>query len=97
MTNYSKGARFENEVVNTLTDEGYIAQRSAGSHSPWDVVGVNFNEVRFVQCKTCKKDGAKVLEKELFKARMLNKFFPDSCKFEIWVKEYRRPVLIGVV
>lgn len=39
--NYIKGRRHEYEVVNTLKDKGWIAFRSAGSHSPIDVIAIH--------------------------------------------------------
>ena len=61
MTNYKKGARLEREVVNIFKEHGYIAQRTAGSHSPFDITLVkttNNNKkicfVAFVQCKVKK-------------------------------------------
>ena len=51
--NYVKGRRKEYKVVNEAKEKGYIALRSAGSHSPIDVVIVSQIEGRvwLVQCK----------------------------------------------
>ena len=61
MTKYEKGVRLEREVVNIFKKHGYIATRTAGSHSPFDVILVketNENKkicfVAFVQCKVKK-------------------------------------------
>lgn len=53
MSNYSRGANKERSVVNKARAEGKIALRSAGSHSPIDVVIIdnNLKEIRLVQCK----------------------------------------------
>lgn len=58
MNNYRKGIRLEREVVNIFKDKGWIAQRTAGSHSPFDVILIKTNKdtkrvcfVAFVQCK----------------------------------------------
>lgn len=59
--NYERGRRLEYEVTQTLLEEGFdFAQRMAGSHSPFDVVGLNYKtkQIVFVQCKT--KVGEKV-------------------------------------
>jgi len=66
MTNYTKGVRLEREVIQIFKKAGYTAFRSAGSHSPFDVVLVKQTEenkkicfVAFVQCKVKKLKAAK--------------------------------------
>lgn len=51
--NYLKGRRKEYKWVNDLKDEGFIAQRSAGSHSPVDVFAIHPDKkiIRLIQCK----------------------------------------------
>lgn len=51
--NYIKGRRKEYKYVKLLRDKGFIAQRTAGSHSPFDVIGINpeTREIRLIQCK----------------------------------------------
>ena len=56
--NYIKGVKLEREVVNIFKDKGWIAMRTAGSHSPFDVILIkeSFKHkkicfVAFVQCK----------------------------------------------
>jgi len=63
--NYIKGIRFEREIVNKERKEGNIAFRSAGSHSPVDVVVIDkdFKQIWFIQAKTGQKKHTK-LEKE---------------------------------
>lgn len=61
--NYLRGRRLEYEVVEDFINahpSGSWAQRMAGSHSPFDVVGVDYTNrtINFVQCKT--KVGKKV-------------------------------------
>ena len=60
--NYQRGVRLEREVVNIFKANGYIAQRTAGSHSPYDVVLIKESSdtkkivfVAFVQCKVKKQ------------------------------------------
>lgn len=55
---YRKGYKFENEVVNIFKKHGFEAVRTAGSHSPFDIVLVKYTPenkriayVAFVQCK----------------------------------------------
>ena len=61
MTNYTKGVKLERDVIKIFKENGYTAFRSAGSHSPFDVVLVKQTEenkkicfVAFVQCKVKK-------------------------------------------
>lgn len=39
--NYLKGRRKEYKICNNLKAKGYIAQRTAGSHSPFDVIAID--------------------------------------------------------
>ena len=63
--NYIKGRRFEYETVNSEREEGCLAFRSAGSHSPIDVVSISRGDktIRFIQCKSG-KTSHKGLKKE---------------------------------
>lgn len=51
--NYVKGRRKEYKSVYQFKREGCIAFRSAGSHSPIDVVAINpkTKEINLIQCK----------------------------------------------
>lgn len=58
---YRKGVRLEREVISIFKAAGWGALRSAGSHSPYDVVLIKYTEknkkivfVAFVQCKVKK-------------------------------------------
>lgn len=58
MNKYQKGRRFEYEFMAMLKANGYEALRTAGSHSPFDIVVVKYTpdnakiaHVAFVQCK----------------------------------------------
>lgn len=50
-TNYSRGADFERRVARDLERYGMVTVRSAGSHSPTDIVALHKGEVTCVQCK----------------------------------------------
>ena len=50
--NYRSGADFERKVQDDLEGHGYAAVRSAGSHSPADVVAMMHGDITCVQCKT---------------------------------------------
>lgn len=52
MSNYTKGRALEYQVMHTLTDKGYRCFRSAGSHSPVDVLAVKRGECLAIQAKT---------------------------------------------
>ena len=63
---YKKGVRFEREVQKIFEEHGFVTLRTAGSHSPFDVVLIKYAKdersefnriahVAFVQCKTKKK------------------------------------------
>lgn len=50
--NYRKGRRNEYRSMRVLEAVGYICIRSAGSHSPFDVIALGPSDVLLVQCKT---------------------------------------------
>jgi len=53
-SNYIKGRRKEYKVCKQLKEKGFdIAQRTAGSHSPFDIVAVDIKgkHIRLIQCK----------------------------------------------
>lgn len=51
--NYIKGVRKERLIVNEARAKGLISFRSAGSHSPIDVVVIDsiHKTIQFIQCK----------------------------------------------
>lgn len=60
--NYVAGARLERERLNFYKKHGYMGARSAGSHSPFDLIVYNTDEVIAIQCKrTTSKSEAKRL------------------------------------
>jgi len=71
MTNYSRGANFERRVRRHLENEGWVVFRSAGSHSPADLIALKAGEVMLVQCQTngqftrAKKGALQMLTEEL--------------------------------
>ncbi len=49
---YRKGYRFENALLNRLKKEGYDAVvRTAGSHSPYDIIAIKDAKLFLIQCK----------------------------------------------
>ena len=79
---YRRGADKERRIVNAARKLGKISLRSAGSHSPIDVVTIDLIDmtVRFIQCKGLKfPDSEKRrLEKEY---KSLNGYFKGT--FEV--------------
>jgi len=51
MTNYTRGRDYEYKTVNLLRDQGYHAQRTAGSHGLFDAVAVGHGQVRLINIK----------------------------------------------
>lgn len=66
--NYTKGRRKEYKVKEQLLREGALwAQRTAGSHSPIDVIGI-FDKKKIIKLVQCKPDNFSEREKiKLFK------------------------------
>lgn len=81
--NYKKGANFERSIVNKAREDGLIAFRSAGSHSPIDVVIIDI-EAGIIDLLQCKAGNSYT---EAFKARLkakhsnLNKLF--TVRFDV--------------
>ena len=51
--NYLKGRNFEYKVKKSLEDDGYFVVRTAGSHSPIDLLAFKRDDIRMLQLK-CK-------------------------------------------
>jgi Holliday junction resolvase len=81
MTNYRRGYITENKAVNQLKKMGYTAVRTAGSHSPFDVIAWKQDEVRFIQLKRTKKWKNYNLEVKQISEQKV----PKSVKLELWV------------
>jgi Holliday junction resolvase len=53
-SNYIKGRKKEYKIIHQLKLKGYdIAQRTAGSHSPFDIIAIDIKDktIRLIQCK----------------------------------------------
>lgn len=81
--NYAKGRAKEYQVCEKLRKEGWeIVQRTAGSHSPIDVIAINklTRVIKFIQCKP--KSLSKKKKKEIeIKLNWLNNIF--RVEFEV--------------
>ena len=65
--NYIKGRKKEYKIMNLAKEKGMIALRSAGSHSPIDVVCIDTlnKKIKLVQCKPDSMSASKKLQIEL--------------------------------
>lgn len=52
--NYRRGYLAELKAMEALRAEGYVVARTAGSHSPFDIVAVGPHGVRLIQVKRAK-------------------------------------------
>jgi len=77
--NYRKGYIKEIRAVHELKSRGYIAFRSAGSRSPFDVVGISSSEILLLQVKS----GRKHLKDEIRKLREIR--VPKCVRKQIWL------------
>lgn len=50
-TAYRRGVQLERDVQRALQDWGYAVIRSAGSHSPVDMVAIGDSSIKLIQCK----------------------------------------------
>ncbi len=80
---YNKGRRKEYKIVADLKKEGYdIVQRTAGSHSPIDIIAINrlTKTIKFIQSKRTLKETMDYIDIKLKKNieeeyRWLNNIF----------------------
>ena len=49
-SNYSRGANFERRVKKHLEGRGFFVLRTAGSHSPVDLLAMRQGEIHLIQC-----------------------------------------------
>lgn len=92
---YVKGRRAEYRVMRLLEAAGYVCVRTAGSHSPADVVAwrPGQTEMRFIQVKATRDGtGASPAEREA-----LTLWVPQQATCEIWRLADRRPPVIEVL
>lgn len=86
MTNYARGRSKEYAACKALRDDGYCAQRTAGSHGVFDITAVSATTIKLVQVKYTDsgywQDGNVELLKQLP--------VPPSTNKEIWV--YRKGI-----
>ena len=65
MSRYSKGAKFENDIVKFLRKKGLLCLRSAGSKSLVDVIAIKkYCDETFIYLIQCKYGNAKMSKKD---------------------------------
>jgi Holliday junction resolvase len=83
MTNYRRGRAFEYEAKKLLEDEGYCVCRTAGSHSPFDLIALSRLEVKCIQCKYAKSKKP-WFGSEIKKLEQID--VPKHVVIELWIK-----------
>lgn len=71
---YKIGRQFEYYIKQKLKKEGALVIRSAGSHSPFDLIAIKPDGIYFIQCKRAKYVPVNRLKKEL--TELKEKIFP---------------------
>lgn len=84
--NYKYGADYERKIVKAAKNRGLIAFRSAGSHSPIDVVIIDQKEMKvwLIQCKHGHSYTEASKKNELDKILYLNGFYKVETKLMDW-------------
>jgi Holliday junction resolvase len=80
--NYKRGYITERRCVLELKEAGYMAIRTAGSHSPWDVIAVRGDGVRLIQIKRSKVTGQSY--SRIFREIKAIEV-PESVTKELWI------------
>jgi len=83
---YLKGVRLERKVVNMARKRGFLAARTAGSHSPIDlfIIDKARKAITFVQCRSSKKYSQNAIERLQADFSWLNGDF--LCDFKVITK-----------
>lgn len=84
-TNYEQGRAAEYAAIRALEKEGFIAIRTAGSHSPVDILAWNDKEIRFIQIKTF-RDRLGLYTKDIAALGAIP--LPANSTAELWIKQY---------
>lgn len=91
-TNYERGRQYEYKSMRVLAAAGHEVSRTAGSHGPFDVLGISANGLILVQVKfNCRPTPA---ELEQFKLLPV----PPNCQklIHIWKYRARDPQVIAL-
>ncbi len=87
-TNYRKGFLAELKALKELEAQGYVAARTTGSRSPFDVVAVGPQGVRLVQVKRTRSNPARSLQEARQEQEKVPR--PPGVTREVWVWQARR-------
>jgi len=82
--NYRRGYLVERKAIKVLEQAGYVVARTAGSHSPFDVVAVGPNGVRLIQVKRV-KEGSFSTVLELAKEKISQIPRLQGVSREVWI------------
>ena len=85
--NYVSGRRFEYAIKKALEKLGWIAIRSAGSHSPFDIIAIKGDRILLLQLKKYK--GGKMPLSE-YRKEMGKLFELNIAKKEIFKEIYKK-------
>jgi len=86
MSNYTKGRTYEYKVMKELEGQNYKCIRSSGSHTPFDVIALYSNHIRFIQVKSEKQptlNPVKAYKKDI--EAIKDMVVPIFCTKELWV------------
>lgn len=84
-TNYERGVEVERKIIHQLEKEGYVATRSAGSHSKFDIWAFNHLHTLLIQSKRCKVFNESFYQEELNQIKEIAKRAPLEVQIEFWV------------
>ena len=92
---YEVGTKYEYRAKKELEKEGYLVIRSAGSHSPFDLVALGALEVNFIQIKKVseKKEAERILKNFKKEMEKLGKLYDIEIEraidkdiyFNLWI------------
>ncbi len=94
-TNYERGRASEYAARQRLLDDGYhTVCRTAGSHSPVDLIAVGAKQILFVQVKRMAE--SRSYESQL--VRLRDWLVPDGCDKHLWIHDVgaRRWIVLPV-
>jgi len=95
--NYKKGYRYERKTMSKLFELGYLPLRMAGSHSPFDVIGIGERDIKLIQVKSTKKKLTDSVIHSYKEEKILKKIkVPRNCSKEIWIygnREFKKLII----
>lgn len=95
--NYIRGYVAERKAQKILEKAGYITARTAGSHSPFDVIAICPNGVRLIQVKRVKEQNSINFALEEGKEEMLLCPKVPNITLEVWIYRDRDGFVIQEV